>query len=393
MPTKSNFTRFLKDETFIEWMLFPTDELTTYWNEFLCKHPEETENMALAEKHFRTIKLSSYHVSRDKKAEALKKLEHSLRSRNRIKKMRLSIFAASACVAALLAVSLFYFQPNHPKPEKDSTADYIVGNKLDSQDIQFISNETATSFQENVDIEINNNGIAQVTAGNTTRQEIAAALHTLNKLIVPYGKRSKIILADGTQVWLNSGTVIEFPTQFSGPSRDIYLVSGEMYIEVSPDKKNPFYVHTSDFNVSVLGTKFNVSTYADSPQSVVLVEGSVALQAAAKKEQLLSPNEQAVYSENGTFNTKKVDVNQFINWKNGYLEFDNAPMAEVLKQIARYYNLSFNYDKNITLKDLTCTGKIILSDNLDNVMTTIALISSTEYKKENSQIYITNKPN
>ncbi|HBX18829.1 MAG TPA: iron dicitrate transport regulator FecR, partial [Porphyromonadaceae bacterium] len=81
----------------------------------------------------------------------------------------------------------------------------------------------------------------------------------------------------------------------------------------------------------------------------------------------------------------------FISWKNGYLTFEDTPVIEALKQIERYYNLSFNFDEEVSFQGLTCTGKIILSDNLDNVMTTLALISSTTYKKEDTQIYIYKK--
>jgi ferric-dicitrate binding protein FerR (iron transport regulator) len=194
-------------------------------------------------------------------------------------------------------------------------------------------------------------------------------------------------------VWLNSGSVLEFPAQFTGNNREVRLASGEMYIEVAPDGKKPFHVRTSDFDVKVYGTKFNVSTYADSPQSVVLVEGRVSLQPTNKKETFLSPSEQATYSDNGTFNRQKVDVNQFISWKNGYLEFDKTPMTDVLKQIGRYYNLSFDFDNDVNLYKRTCTGKIYLSENLDNVMTTIGLLSSTKYIKDNNQIFIINEPN
>lgn len=114
------------------------------------------------------------------------------------------------------------------------------------------------------------------------------------------------------------------------------------------------------------------------------------MQSAGGNEIKLMPNEQAVWSQDGTFETQEVDVAHFISWKNGYLIFEDAPMTEVLKQIERYYNLSFSYDKDVTLKDLTCNGKIILSENLDNVMTTVTLLTSTQYKKENNRIYITN---
>jgi len=164
-----------------------------------------------------------------------------------------------------------------------------------------------------------------------------------------------------------------------------------MYIEVATDKNSPFYVHTSGYNVKVYGTKFNVSSYPGSTSSVVLVEGIVGLQAANKQELVLSPREQAIYSDNGTFQTQKVDVTPFISWKEGYLSFEDTPVTEALKQIERYYNLSFNYGDNISFQGLTCTGKIILSDNLDNVMTTLSLISDTKYKKEDKLIYIYKK--
>jgi ferric-dicitrate binding protein FerR (iron transport regulator) len=88
---------------------------------------------------------------------------------------------------------------------------------------------------------------------------------------------------------------------------------------------------------------------------------------------------------------QKVDISQFISWKDGYLSFDKTPITEVLQQIGRYYNLSFDFGNNMNLQKRTCTGKIYLSENMDNVMGTIALLSSTRYEKENNRIYITNE--
>ncbi len=191
-------------------------------------------------------------------------------------------------------------------------------------------------------------------------------------------------------MWLNSGSTLEFPSDFTKNTREIYH-SGEMYIDVVPDKNKSFYVHTSGYNVKVYGTKFNISTYSGSPSSVVLVEGSVALQSVDRQELFLLPEEQAVYSEaTGTFDTRKVDVHSFISWKDGYLTFEDIPVTEALKQIERYYNLSFNYGDNVSFQGLTCTGKIILSDNLDNVMTALTLISATKFKKE-GKLRITSK--
>ena len=83
-----------------------------------------------------------------------------------------------------------------------------------------------------------------------------------------------------------------------------------------------------------------------------------------------------------------MDVTSFISWKDGYLTFEDTPVIEALKQIERYYNLSFSYGDDVSFQGLTCTGKIILSDNLDNVMMALTLISGTKYKKEGKLIYI-----
>ncbi len=387
----NDFIRFLKDEKFIQWKLFPNDELRAYWEDFLEKFPDERKNFELAEEHFRHINLSSYKLPEEKKQEAIRRLEHSLARYARRQTLRRFTYAAAACAAALV-LSLLYIQKSTDwlRDNENISAGYIVGSELESKDILFITGGKTASFQENVDIEIDNERTAQIKAGDNTEEKIAITQNTMNKLIVPYGKRSKIVLPDGTQVWLNSGSSLEFPSDFSGKTRDVYL-SGEIYIEVAHDTQKPFRVHASGFDVKVYGTQFNVTAYPNSQPSVVLVQGSVSLQSENKPEIFLSPSEQALYSESGVFQTKKVDITPFISWKNGYLTFEDTPVIEALKQIERYYNLSFNFDEEVSFQGLTCTGKIILSDNLDNVMTTLALISSTTYKKGDTQIYIYKK--
>ncbi len=385
----TDFVRLLKDETFIEWKLFPTDDLDSYWNDFLQQHPEERKNFELAEKHFRNVSISSHKLPREKKREAIKRLNQSLRTYNRKRNLRRFTYAAAAC-AAIFVLSILYIQKETERSEQDfaASSDYIIGNELESEDILFITGNRTTSFQSNVNIQIDDGQTAQVRSEDEETEEISIEQHTMNKLIVPYGKRSEIMLSDGTHAWLNSGSSLEFPSTFSGDTREVFL-SGEMYIEVASDNDKPFFVHASGYDVKVYGTKFNISVYPGSPSSVVLVEGSVALRSADRQELFLLPEEQAIYSEaTGTFDTRKVDVDSFISWKEGYLMFEDTPMIEALKQIERYYNLSFSLDDDVSFQGLTCTGKIILSDNLDNVMTALTLISSTNYKREDKLIYI-----
>lgn len=385
----THFIRFLKDEKFIEWKLFPTEELNIYWRNFLQQHPDEQKNVALAEEHFRLVNTSPHEISPEKKLEAIRRLEQSLRIYSKKRRIRRFSFTAAAC-ATVFILSLLHVQKETRRLEQGLTTskEYIMGNELESEDILFVTGNKIVSFPSDINVYIQANRIAQVRDEHEEAKHIALEQHATNKLIVPYGKRSRIVLSDGTRVWLNSGSTLEFPSIFSEDTREVFL-SGEMFIEVVPDKNKSFHVQTSGYEIKVHGTKFNVSSYSGALSSVVLVEGNVSLRSDNEQEVFLSPEDRAVYSvSTGTFETRKVDVHAFTSWKEGYLTFEDTPVTEALKQIGRYYNLSFNLDDNVSFHGLTCTGKIILSSNLDNVMKALTLISSTKYRKENKRIYI-----
>lgn len=388
MDEGSNFIKYLKDEKFIEWKLLPSDELELFWNEYLEKNPEEKSNIIFAEERLRALYTSKSQLSVDEKDVYMRKLEESLRSYSRKRTIRKYVYIAAACLTLLL-ISVLYFNNDSDKnePELVMSPDFIVGNELKSEDILFTTGNNTSSFSKNIEIEIQSGNKAKIKGDDLVESDIEIAQNSMNKLVVPYGKQSKLQLPDGTRVWLNSGSILEFPTNFEGETVMVRL-SGEMYIEVEPDNKRVFIVNTPDFDVRVFGTKFNVSSYEKSNSSVVLVEGSVGLSSSKNKEIILIPSEQAILTETGDFKRESVDVDLFTSWKDGYLTFNETPILEALKQIERYYNLSFKFDENIAFNGNACTGKIILSDNLDNVLTTLSLISSTNYKRENNSIYI-----
>lgn len=395
MPTYTRYTDFLKDKQFIRWQLAPDEELEAHWEGFIKQNPDLNPDLEQAVDYLKTTGLNNSTLTDAERLHLLNKIESTIERSVKTTKIRriIQLSVASCAAIALLIVGLNHFVFQEKKVHYSADKELIVGNLLNNKDIQLITEEDSLSFQNDVQVEFDKTGKAKIRQVDSEEKTVELAKSKQNTLIVPYGKRSTLTLSDGSKVWLNSGSALEFPAQFTGNNREVRLASGEMYIEVAPDGKKPFHVRTSDFDVKVYGTKFNVSTYADSPQSVVLVEGRVSLKSENKKETFLSPSEQALYDDNGTFNRQKVDVNPFISWKDGYLEFDKTPMTEVLKQIGRYYNLSFDFDKDVNLYKRTCTGKIHLSENLDNVMTTIGLLSSTKYIKDNNQIFIINEPN
>jgi hypothetical protein len=388
----TGYTDFLRDRQFIQWQLMPDEALNSYWDDFFGQHPELEKELQRAIVYLKKQGMNKSDLNENERAELLKRIQKTIRQEKTIKKRKLLWYSSAAAVAILLVaigISLFYSPAEHADLHGK---ELIVGELLSNQDIQLITSKESISFQNDVEVTLNEEGTVEIIQSNNESSTIQIARDKLNSLIVPYGKRSTLTLADGSKVWLNSGSVLEFPAQFSGKNREIRLMSGEMYVEVVHDKEKPFYVQTNNFNVRVYGTKFNISTYSCSPQSVVLVEGSIGLQSKGHKELFITPSEKAVYSESGTFDTQNVDVDQYICWKDGYLSFDKTPMTEVLQQIGRYYNLSFDFENDVNLQKRTCTGKIYLSDNLDNVMTTIGILSSTTYERIDNKILITHNP-
>lgn len=394
MPNYSNYIDFLKDRSFICWQLAPNKELEDYWLHFIEENPHCRKDLKQAINYLKTSGLNKKRLQESDYNQLLEKIQltisENLKRRKKQRALRISIATLAASALLLIGFTLFLSQ------KKDSeifhNRELIVGELLVNEDVKLITGKESLSFKNDVQVEFDKDGKAKITPKDNEETTVETDKNSLNRLIVPYGKRSTLILSDGSRVWLNSGSVLEFPSKFAGENREVSLTSGEMFIEVAPDEKRLFCVRTSSFNVRVHGTKFNVSNYSNSPQSVVLVEGRVSLQTDNDKETFLSPNEQAVYSGNGSFETQTVDVSQYICWKDGYLQLNKTPMTSVLSQIERHYNISFNYNQDVNLQKRTCTGKIYLSENLENVMTTIGLLSSTKYIREKNQLIIINNP-
>jgi hypothetical protein len=383
----NSYTDLLKDKRFLQWQLMSDETMNGYWEEVFIQHPGLEKELQRAILYLKKEGLNRSDLDNFERTELLGKIQRSvLLKKQKIKKQRFIWYTSTVAAVILIVIGIRLFTLN-PPPLAKSDKELIIGELLHNQDIQFITSGEAISFDNDVEVKLDEEGTVEITQRDSDVTQLAVNRDQINSLIVPFGKRSTLTLGDGTRIWLNSGSVLEFPSKFSGKSREVRLTSGEMYVEVAHDKNKPFYVHTSDFKVRVYGTKFNLSSYESAPHSVVLVEGSVGVMTNAA-ETLLKPNEQLLISEEGALERQMVDVTRYISWKDGYLLLDKTPMTDVLEQVGRYYNLSFNYEQDMNLQKRTCSGKIYLSENLDNVMTTIALLSATRYEKENNRIYI-----
>jgi len=162
-----------------------------------------------------------------------------------------------------------------------------------------------------------------------------------NTISTPRGGQYQVNLPDGTKVWLNSASSIKFPTAFAATANRSVVLTGEAYFEVTKDKKRPFIVTTAKQSVEVLGTHFDISSYADDASTkTTLLEGSVRV-TADHKSLLLKPGQQAEVDEQ--MSVSNVDPETAIAWKNGYFSFDDEELGSAMNKVARWYDLEVEF--------------------------------------------------
>jgi ferric-dicitrate binding protein FerR (iron transport regulator) len=217
-----------------------------------------------------------------------------------------------------------------------------------------------------------------------------------NTLKVPYGKRFKLQLSDGTVVNLNSGTTLKYPEQFGlNGKRNVYL-TGEAFFEVAKDKTHPFIVHANKVEVEVLGTKFNVSAYPENPTvNSTLIEGSIQMAEAENKSNavLLVPNQMATWQNNSKkITTKFVDTSIYSAWTKGDIAFKDTPFSTIAKIIERTYDVKI-INENSDLARQNFTGSIKISESsVENILELLKRDTPFNYAIKENTITITNIP-
>ncbi|MDR2040107.1 MAG: FecR domain-containing protein [Bacteroidales bacterium] len=382
-----NYTDFLKEDKFIEWRLLQTPELDLYWEDFIKNHPERKNDIAKAVEKFNVIRLNDHQLPQEIQEHLYREIIRNTKQRT-IFSGRVIYYRIAACVALLIMVtgSFIFFQRNKAIEDIPSIANAIVGTPLPSSSIRLVSADKVIELDENAEISVSTDGNAVI---NGEKMDITAVKPSgeimNNQLIVPPGKRSTLQLADGTKVWVNSGTTVRFPTSFDKTTRNIHVI-GEIYIEVA-ETDQPFYVHTPQFDIMVHGTKFNVSAYSDMvDQAVVLVEGKVEVNTSAQSN-IMVPGEILCIHEN-KIDIRTVNTDEYTSWKDGILIMNGTPISEILKKLGRYYNVVFEDQSKDLLSSKTCSGKLFLAENLDDVMISLSVLSSTRFSRENDIIFI-----
>ena len=193
----------------------------------------------------------------------------------------------------------------------------------------------------------------------------------------------KLVLPDGTKVWLNAESSIRYPVSFSADERKVF-VTGETYFEVAKDKTKPFRVVANDMTVEALGTKFNINAYTNEPfVTTTLVEGSV-LVSKGKTDNILKPGQQSKLSATD-FAIAEVNVNDIIAWKDNQFIFPNMTLDMIMRQVERWYDAEVVFESHPTDH---FNIEISRDEPLSKLLHKLELTKRVNFKIENNKVIV-----
>lgn len=201
------------------------------------------------------------------------------------------------------------------------------------------------------------------------------------KLATNKGEKSYLELPDGTKIWLNSCTTIEYAPDYGVSNRDIYL-NGEAYFEVAKNKELPFVVKANGIDIKALGTAFNVNAYKEDKELITtLFSGKVEVYPESTRHKiLLEPNQMAIYyKDKNKLEKKSYDNSLFVKWRDGALSFDMMYMKDITKLLERNFDVVFRYD-NQDIKDLKFRGSFKNNETLSDILNVIKTNTSISYQ-------------
>lgn len=395
---KYSLEQLLEEKSFITWVL--QEDNKPEWDKFLESNPGFHSKINKSREIIHLLKDRYDVLDPDSILEIWKNIDEF--ERQYLKKVRKTDFRRTLSWAAsfLLIVSLGivgYFLV------KEKAYQFTSTDIIQSDDARMIlstgeeialkkDNSTITLNDATNQVTVNDSIIDLIKKSDAGKQEAQ-----MNEVVIPYGKKSELLLADGTKVWLNAGSRLAFPSKFTKNIREVFL-EGEACFEVEKNEEQPFIVKTGKLEIKVLGTHFNVSAYpTDNVIETVLLEGSVSVERArtlglGKSEVLLKPNQKASFKkEKNDFSiTDETDADIYIAWTYGWLKYERENLKSVLRKVERYYNVEIRLPDNYPQDD-KITGKLDLKESLNEAMEILADASGTEFRIIGDKVYMEKK--
>jgi ferric-dicitrate binding protein FerR (iron transport regulator) len=370
-----DFSDFILDDEFAGKVLDP-ESSSFFISQLTEQFPGKKDEIEKAVLVLRSLQNKKIVVPYRKKIDLFEKIID-----NRIRRIRFLRVAAVFLLLAGLGILTLLFPGKKAGIEEFAagTAVDFGSSRLilsDGSEVNIAGDQAAISYSADG---------SSVGIDDTTRIRQDVGSEAFNQMIVPYGKNLNLTLADGTKVWLHSGSRLVYPPVFAGKSREVFL-EGEGYFEVTPDQEQPFYVKTSRFHTRVYGTRFDVRAYEkDQIFSTILLEGKVSLapvKGLKANEIILTPNQQGNLRNDGNgFDVEEVEnTDNYIAWIYGHLNFDHEELGKLLERVQRYYHVPVQLRS--AFPTVRISGKLDLKDDPERVLRGIATIAKLKLTKQ-----------
>lgn len=267
------------------------------------------------------------------------------RIKNKVnKKKYIKIFWIwSSSVAAILAGTFILFNYLYDVPVQASKSVTVFAADPQDQRIVLKSNDGKQFFLDDEPKKksklVEKQRTLDYTNLSTASIPVVKKMLQTHSITIPRGETFKLILCDGTEVWLNANSKLVYPTAFVEKDRTVFL-EGEAYFKVTKNTK-PFIVKTNYLQTKVLGTEFNIKSYTAEDSHVTLISGKVQVCSNENKRFVnLEPGKDAMLLSDGLFEVKEVNSEAYTYWRDGYFYFDQLPLVDIMQSIGRWYNVN-----------------------------------------------------
>lgn len=295
-----------------------------------------------------------------------------------------ALMGAAAVLAGLI---LYYYVSQQPVIEKPAfiAMEYDAKPQLvvlqgDGEELEAFTQKDSISFYPATSLS---------SAVKTVTPSVKEAKAKMRTLSTPRGVDFKITLPDGTDVWLNAESSLQFPTAFTNETRKVIL-NGEAYFKVAHNKDCPFIVETEKMKIRVLGTEFNFRNYMSEKPQVSLIDGSISIlnTSASEENIILKPGQGACVEEDGRIRVlQHVDTYGVTQWVSGYFYFRNRSLIEILQELGRWYNVGVVFENPDCIND-KMHFSALRSANIEEAISNLNHLQKVKITFENNKIMV-----
>lgn len=312
------------------------------------------------------------------------------KTRDRSKRRWLMVGGMTGMVASILLVFLFSWLKGDLNPWEDNITVFQATNQVQQVTLQtasggkfLLDGNTQSSQLTNLGAQFLKKGKKELVYDRDDKR-IQTDMHILS---TPRGHDFKVELADGTVIWLNAESRLEYPSRFTGKERVVHL-QGEAYFEVAKDKERPFIIRTNNLQTRVLGTEFNIRNYSAHDSHVTLIRGSVEVRnALGGPYARITPGVDAHLQEDGSFALEEVDTDSYVYWKEGFFYFDNVSLINIVQNLGRWYNVNVVFNNKAAMDykmHYLCDRK----GGLEHAITLLNRMKKVKVELEGNTIFI-----